>query len=93
VTVTKATISEVLNKDLGIPVKDSINYVDEILEIVKSTIEKGESVKISGFGTFSIIKKGKRIGRNPKTREEIEIPPRKVVTYHVSQVLKKELNK
>lgn len=92
-TVTKATISEVLNKDLGIPVKDSINYVDEILEIVKSTIEKGESVKISGFGTFSIIKKGKRIGRNPKTREEIEIPPRKVVTYHVSQVLKKELNK
>ena len=92
-TVTKATISEVLNKDLGIPVKDSINYVDEILEIVKSTIEKGESVKISGFGTFSIIEKGKRIGRNPKTREEIEIPPRKVVTYHVSQVLKKELNK
>ena len=92
-TVTKATISENLNKKLGIPVKDSINFVDEILEIIKSTIEKGESVKISGFGTFSIIQKGKRIGRNPKTKEEIEIPPRKVVTYHVSQVLKKELNK
>ena len=93
VTVTKAKIAEEINKKVGISFRDAQELVDEILELMKSSLEKGENVKISGFGTFILRDKGKRIGRNPKTKVEIEIPPRRVVIFHPSQVWRKEINK
>ena len=63
-----------------------------MLERVASHLEKGESVKISGFGTFSVRQKGRRIGRNPKTGEEVPILPRRVLVFRPSHVLKAHVN-
>ncbi len=92
-TVTKAKIAEKINREVGLPLKESAEVVDTILELIKSTLEKGENVKISGFGNFILRDKGKRIGRNPKTKVEIEIPPRRVVVFHPSQVWRREINR
>ena len=68
------------------------NLVNSCLDIMKRTLEKGEPVRISGFGTFRVRSKGTRIGRNPKTGEEIIIQPRRVVTFHPSKNLKDRIN-
>ncbi len=92
-TVTKAKIAEESNKKVGIPYREALEIIDDLLEIMKSTLEKGENLKISGFGSFVLREKGKRVGRNPKTKVEIEIPPRRVVLFHPSQVWRREINK
>ncbi len=92
-TVTKAKIAENINKKVGLTLKESLQLSDEIIEIMRSALEKGENVKVSGFGSFVLRDKGRRIGRNPKTKVEIEIPPRRVVVFHPSQVWRREINK
>jgi integration host factor subunit alpha len=72
--------------------RESSEYVDTVIETVKQTLEKGEEVKLSGFGKFEVRHKDERLGRNPRTGEEIMIPERKVVRYKISGVFKDDLN-
>ena len=90
--MVKADIVECVSERIGIPRRESIEIVEMVLEIIKENLEKGEQVKISGFGNFSVREKRPRRGRNPQTGEEIEITARRVLTFKPSQVLKKTLN-
>lgn len=86
--MTKADIVEEVYSRVGFSKKESSEVVETVLETIKKSLTNGETVKIAGFGNFVIRGKGSRKGRNPKTGEEIEITPRKVVTFKPSQVLK-----
>jgi integration host factor subunit alpha len=77
-TITRAHIAEMIYTQVGLSRNESADLLEDVLERVASRLEKGESVKISGFGTFSVRQKGRRIGRNPKTGEEVPILPRRV---------------
>jgi len=91
-TVTRAQLAEAVYQEVGLSRSESAQLVDQVLnEIVESVIRSG-TVKISSFGTFAVREKGKRIGRNPKTGEEVPIPPRKVLVFRASQVLKDRIN-
>jgi len=90
--VTKADLVNSIYKRLGLTKKESAIIIDELFEIIKNTLERGEKVKISGFGNFVVRKKEPRKGRNPQTGDELEITARKVVTFKSSQVLRKTLN-
>jgi integration host factor subunit alpha len=89
--MTKADIVEEVYSRVGFSKKESSEVVETVLETIKNTLEKGSMVKIAGFGNFVIRSKGPRKGRNPKTGQEIEITPRKVVTFKPSQVLKEHI--
>jgi integration host factor subunit alpha len=86
--MTKADIVNVLFEDVGLPKKESEEIIEVILDTMKQTFAEGESLKISGFGTFNVRKKRSRRGRNPKTGDDIEITPRSVVTFKPSNRLK-----
>jgi integration host factor subunit alpha len=86
--MTKAEIINTLFEKVGLPKKEAQDVIEIILNTMKETFVEGESLKISGFGTFNIRKKSSRKGRNPKTGTEIEITPRKVVTFRPSNQLK-----
>lgn len=90
--MTKAEIIESVNKRVGLSKRESSRIVDAVFDIIKSTLEREENVKISGFGNFVVRRKRSRRGRNPQTGEEIEISPRKVLTFKASSVLKRALN-
>ena len=90
--MTKADLVNSIYKRLGLTKKESAIIIDELFEIIKNTLERGEKVKISGFGNFVVRKKEPRKGRNPQTGDELEITARKVVTFKSSQVLRKTLN-
>jgi integration host factor subunit alpha len=90
--VTRAQLAEAVYQEVGLSRSESAQLVDQVLnEIVESVIRSG-TVKISSFGTFAVREKGKRVGRNPKTGEEVPIPPRKVLVFRASQVLKDRIN-
>ncbi len=91
-TLTKSNIVDTVYARTELTKKESSNYVNEVLELMKETLEDGEEIKVSGFGKFEVRKKSERIGRNPRTGDEILIPERKVLRFKVSQVLKDELN-
>jgi len=91
--VTKADIVNRLAEKDGLPKADAQEIVETIFDTLKQTLVVGESVKVSGFGTFSIRKKAARIGRNPKTKEEVEITPRRVVAFKASDHLKEAIEK
>ncbi len=91
-TLTKANIVDTVYARTDLTKKEASNYVNQVLELMKETLEGGEEIKVSGFGKFEVRKKGERIGRNPRTGDEILIPERKVLRFKVSQVLKDELN-
>jgi len=92
-TMTKADIIETVYEKIGFSKKESAEIVELIFNLMKQTLERGEKIKISGFGNFVIRNKKPRIGRNPQTGEEIEISARKVLTFKPSQVLKNSLNR
>ncbi len=92
-TLTKADIIESVYEKVGFSKKEASDIVELLFDTLKTTLEKGEKVKISGFGNFVVRHKKPRIGRNPQTGEEIEISERKVLTFKPSQVLKAALNK
>ena len=92
-TVTKADIVEAIYEKIGFSKKESSEIVELVFDTIKTTLEKGEKIKVSGFGNFVIRSKRPRIGRNPQTGQEIEISARKVLTFRPSQVLKAALNK
>lgn len=90
--MTKADIIENVYEKVGFSKKESAEIVEMVFETIKETLERGEKIKISGFGNFVIRSKKPRVGRNPQTGEEIEISARKVLTFKPSQVLKNALN-
>lgn len=91
--MTKADIVESIYEKIGFSKKEAQDIVELIFETMKGTLEKGEKIKISGFGNFVVRQKRPRIGRNPQTGQEIEITARKVLTFKPSQILKMALNK
>ena len=91
-TTTRSTLSEAVFKNVGLSRNESATLVDSVFsEILKSLIT-GDDVKISSFGTFVVRQKKERIGRNPKTGEEVPITARSVVTFRASNVLKSKVN-
>ena len=91
-TVTKADIVEKVYQKIGFTKKEASRLVEMVFDSIKTTLEKGEKVKISGFGNFVVRKKKERVGRNPQTGEQIKISARHVLTFRPSQVLKAVLN-
>ena len=91
-TLTRSSLAEAIYAEVGLSRNESALLLEAVLERVASVLETGESVKISGFGTFLIRQKGERIGRNPKTGVEVPILPRRVLTFRPSQVLKGRIN-
>jgi integration host factor subunit alpha len=92
-TLTRADLTDAIHRSLGISRNESADFVERILEEVSASLEKGDTVKISSFGTFTVRSKKQRMGRNPKTGEEVPITPRRVVTFRASHVLKDQINK
>ena len=90
--MTKAEIAKVIHERLGLSGKEAKQMVDAVLDVLRSTLERGEDVKISGFGHFMVRDKRPRRGRNPKTGEDMLIESRRVVTFRASQLLKKRVN-
>lgn len=91
--MTKADIVNLVFEKVGLPKNEAQEMVETVFDAVKQTLIAGESIKISGFGTFNVRKKGSRVGRNPKTKEEVEITPRRVVTFKASDQLKEIIGK
>ncbi|MDP9097330.1 MAG: integration host factor subunit alpha [Pseudomonadota bacterium] len=91
-TVTRAQLADTIYAQVGLSRNDSAELLETVLERMSLALEAGEPVKLSGFGTFSVRQKGRRIGRNPKTGIEVPILPRRVLTFRPSQVLKAQVN-
>jgi integration host factor subunit alpha len=91
-TVTKADIVESVYEKVGFSKKEAAEIVEMVFDTIKETLERGEKIKISGFGNFIVRDKKARVGRNPQTGREIEISARRVLTFRPSQVLKNALN-
>ncbi len=91
-TVTRADLTEAVYQEIGLSRNESAQLVESVLEEIASALAKGESVKVSSFGTFSVRDKAERIGRNPKTGEEVPISPRRVLVFRASHVLKDRIN-
>lgn len=87
-TMTKAELADALFERLGLNKREAKDMVDGFFDEIRQALERGESVKLSGFGNFQLRDKPQRPGRNPKTGEEIAITARRVVTFHASQKLK-----
>ena len=91
-TITRADLTEAVYQEVGLSRNESAEFVEAILKEIASTLTKGELVKLSSFGSFSVRQKGMRVGRNPKTGEEVPILPRKVLVFRPSHVLKDRIN-
>jgi len=92
-TLTKADIIEALFAENIFTKTQSAQIIDTLFELIKQSLENGEDVLITGFGKFSVIKKQGRTGRNPQTGLPMPLPPRKVVTFKCSTVLRAAMNK
>jgi integration host factor subunit alpha len=90
--MTKADIVEKVYSATDLTKKDATEIVESVFALVKSTLETGEKIKISGFGNFEVKEKAARRGRNPLTGESIEITARRILTFKPSSILKKSLN-
>ena len=91
-TITRAHLGEVVYQEVGLSRNESAELLETVLNLMTESLVEGETVKISSFGSFSVRQKGQRIGRNPKTGEEVPILPRKVLVFRPSQVLKSRIN-
>jgi integration host factor subunit alpha len=91
-TVTRADLSEAVYKRVGLSRTESAALVETVLDHITECVAKGDPVKLSSFGSFVVRRKGERIGRNPKTGEEVPISPRRVLVFKASNVLKQKVN-
>jgi integration host factor subunit alpha len=87
-TLTKAELAELLFEQVGLNKREAKDMVETFFDEIRNSLERGEEVKLSGFGNFQLRDKPQRPGRNPKTGEEIPITARRVATFHASQKLK-----
>jgi integration host factor subunit alpha len=92
-TVTRAQLSEAVYQEVGLSRNESAQLVETVLNEIGERLIAGETVKISSFGSFSVRQKGGRVGRNPKTGQEVPIEPRRVLVFRPSHVLKEEIDK
>ena len=91
-TVTRVDLSEAVYQEVGLSRNESADLVESVLNEISDALVRGEMVKLSSFGSFSVRQKGERIGRNPKTGEEVPILPRRVLVFRASHVLKNRIN-
>ena len=91
-TMTRADLSEAVYQEVGLSRNESTQLLEAVLEEISEALTREEVVKISSFGSFSVRQKSQRIGRNPKTGEEVPILPRRVLVFRPSQVLKARIN-
>ena len=91
-TITKATLANTLFDQLGLNKREAKEFVELFFEQIRQALEIGESVKLSGYGGFTIREKNSRPGRNPKTGEEVPVSARRVVTYRASQKVKEQIS-
>jgi integration host factor subunit alpha len=91
-TLTRADLSEAVHRQVGLSRTESADLVKTIIDAVADRLVRGEKVKLSSFGTFIVRDKGGRIGRNPKTGEEVPITPRRVLVFRPSQVMRSRIN-
>lgn len=91
-TRTRADLTEAVYRAVGLSRQESGDLVESVLDVIADRLETGETVKLSSFGTFQVRSKNERIGRNPKTGEEVSITPRRVLTFRASHVLKEQIN-
>jgi integration host factor subunit alpha len=92
-TVTRADLSEAVHNEIGLSRSESAQLIETVLGEISDALVGGEDVKLSSFGSFIVRQKNGRIGRNPKTGEEVPIDPRRVLTFRASHVLKEKINK
>jgi integration host factor subunit alpha len=91
-TLTRADLAEAVVQRVGLPRNESQELVELILKEISTTLAAGDAVKLSSFGSFGIRKKGQRVGRNPKTGEEVPITPRRVLVFRPSNIMKDRIN-
>jgi len=91
-TITRAQLGESVYQEVGLSRNESADLLETVLSEIAAALTRGESVKISSFGSFSVRSKGQRVGRNPKTGEEVPILPRRVLVFRPSQLLKSRIN-
>ena len=92
-TVTRADLCEAVHEEVGLTRQDCSELVERTLELMAQALEKGEQVKLSGFGVFQVREKRARMGRNPKTGEPAAIEPRRVIGFGASQVMKARVDR
>ena len=90
--VTRADLSEAVYQEVGLSRKESAQLVESVLHEISDALVRGEMVKLSSFGSFAVRQKGERVGRNPKTGEEVPILPRRVLVFRASPALKSRIN-
>ena len=91
-TYTRLDLTEAVYREVGLSRNESAELVESILSHISNALVDGETVKISSFGTFAVREKGARMGRNPKTGEEVPIEPRRVLVFRPSHILKDRIN-
>ena len=91
-TLTRAALAEAVVRRVGLPRNESADLVEQVLKEISYSLERGEAVKLSSFGSFGIRQKGERMGRNPKTGEEVPITPRRVLVFRASSIMKERVN-
>lgn len=91
-TITRAHLSEAVYQEVGLSRNESAELVETVLAQIADCLSQGDTVKLSSFGSFSVRQKGGRMGRNPKTGEEVPIKPRRVLVFRPSHVLKEQIN-
>ena len=91
-TITRAQLGEAIYQEVGLSRNESAELLESVLGQISEALAREETVKISSFGSFTVRRKGQRVGRNPKTGEEVPILPRKVLVFRPSHVLKKRIN-
>lgn len=90
-TLTRADLAERMHRKVGLSRAESSRMVDRVLGLIRAELDSGKDVKLSGFGSFLVRHKGERIGRNPRTREEVPIRARRVVTFRSSTALRERV--
>ena len=91
-TVTRAQLTEAVYQEVGLSRNESAELVESVIAEISHALERGEMVKISSFGSFAVRQKGQRVGRNPKTGQEVPISPRRVLVFRASHALKDQIN-
>ena len=90
--MTRADLADAVVRKIGLPRNESQELVELVLSEISVTLSRGENVKLSSFGSFGVRDKGRRIGRNPKTGEEVPITPRRVLIFRPSNIMKDRIN-
>ncbi|HEX4894147.1 MAG TPA: integration host factor subunit alpha [Hyphomicrobiaceae bacterium] len=91
-TLTRADLADAVVRKIGLPRNESQELVELVLDEISSTLSRGEGVKLSSFGSFGVREKGQRVGRNPKTGQEVPITPRRVLVFRASNIMKTKIN-